>query len=419
MIYEGKILWIYIAFLLTFGELLGLFFPKMFLRVIYIALMIWIFFKHMYKREFRLRLENFDKLIFLYIFYMTLLFVWQCITGNLTSSSLVSFIQTIVPVLLFFIAKGINDDDASDIEQIYAFFSALSIGLGIINKYFKFLPSTGTFAGGLYAYVGENSYEERAYSMAGSALITGFISALLVCFIIDKFEKRPLKMRLLNFVLLIIGILGCLLSLSRGAIAFLGIFCICYVFLSRKNRLRMIKKRIVLSTLFVFFIGVFFVTSKWESIKNSSIYNRFVTVGVSQDEASNAGRIEFQQEAIAYIKKKPICGMGFGYSGYQASVADVDTYINAESYIILLGINSGIIGITLFVLIFLRVVCEACFYEKKYIYKYVSLIVGMFAWSVMYILLESDLIAIFYWYSIGRVFSKEKRMCQKVIIKYK
>ena len=160
-----------------------------------------------------------------------------------------------------------------------------------------------------------------------------------------------------------------------------------------------VSKKKVLCIILVTILVLIVVIVNLDKIINSAIFNRFIKIGLSQSEGSNNIRTEFQKKALSIILKAPIVGIGYGFTGYQAISAGIENTINTESYILSLGISSGLIGLLLFMLIAFFSILKSRKIEKNM--KYIGAVIGMLAWSVMYILLDSDLIGLFYWYCIG------------------
>ena len=230
--------------------------------------------------------------------------------------------------------------------------------------------------------------------MAGIALITGFISGFSMCCLIDLDINIKRKA-----VLFVVNLAGCLYSLSRGALAFVVIAMLSYlIFRCLNGHYKVSKKKafyIVLITIPLLIVAIV----NLDKITNSAIFNRFIKIGLSQSEGSNNIRTEFQKKALSVISKAPIVGIGYGFTGYQAINAGIENTINTESYVLSLGISSGLIGLLLFILIAIFSIFKSRKNEKNM--KYIGTVIGMLAWSVMYILLDSDLIGLFYWYCIG------------------
>lgn len=354
----------------------------------------------------RVKIRNIDMLVLVYLAYIIFRWGFQMLAGQSTSVTWIAFTQTLFPILAFFIAKQVTDREAVVIEKVFIICVSISVVLGFIDSKFKFLPSVGAFAYDLYAYIGKGVVALRGYSMAGSALSTGFICALAIGFLVNKKENK--------IVPLFITLVGCILSYSRGAIAFLAITLSIYFIRYRKKNGKSMKKPVLVFFVIVAMSVLFLIIRNWDIVKESFIFRRFISFGLSASENSNSLRFSFQSNAIKKMFEHPFVGYGFGFSGYQAASARVQELINSESYLITLTLNIGLFGLVLFSWIFIKSVVKAYKSECYSDYKYMAIITGIFAWCVMYILLESDLNGMFYWYCIGRIHSNngiEESVC--------
>lgn len=400
------LIWVYSSFLLSFNELLALAFPKTITRGICIFLIACGLFSCLKEENWRIEFDNESTLVFVYLAYVLCRGVIQIIGGNITSATSVSFGQTLVPIFVFFIARQISRHATYESETVFCAFSDVSILMGLVDSHIHFLPSIGSFSGGLYANVG-NVLAMRSYSMAGNALVTGFIGTLSICFVISNRNK------IFKYITIIIGIYGVLSSLSRGAFAMLIIFLFSYFVCNVISSNRMVKKRTFLATLVVVIIVVTGILMNLNRITSSTAFGRLFKVGLSSSDGSNSYRTLFHRMAISAIAQNPIFGKGFGFTGYQAIQNNVNGYINTESYILSLAICIGIVGLILFLVITAYALIASFVNVKSSCdgkeYKYACIVLGILIWSFMYIILDSDLNAIFFWYCIGKIWN---RNCQ-------
>lgn len=195
----------------------------------------------------------------------------------------------------------------------------------------------------------------------------------------------------------------------------LSILCFLILIIRRKGM--QINKRIFSGAVLLAFVGFIFLIAKLDSIIASDIYQRFFVVGFSTNENSNNLRIDDWITAIEQIKDYLVFGKGYGYTGVQANRLTTSA-INSESYFLSILINGGVINLILFFNIIWKIIKQS-----KYIiysldkYRYYALVVGMLAWSVTYILLDSDLNAMIFWYAVGQLFAfmneNHKVNCEK------
>lgn len=392
--------------LLTFNEFLGMIFPKTILRAVYIVGIVFFVIRQMLKDKMKLHLQRIDVLVIIYAIYLMARFCIQIMIGSSTDTSGIAFLQTFVPIVGYFVAKRVTDDMANRIEGGYVILSCVSVTLGLIDSKFKFLPSVGTFAGGLYGSLGDGTYAERAYSLAGNALITGFICVIGLFFLISNkslfVKKTPLK-------IIVGGILfvGLMLTLSRGAMLMFSIVLIVYFLFGKANMQLRIKKRRMTSIVTILCVLVLGGVIKWNDIVNSSVFRRIFGTSFDMSESSNAMRFNFISNAFNEVREVILFGKGFGFTGFQTISSGVAQAINTESYLISLLVMGGIVALILFVLIVVCSVSKMFREKEKDGIKYIAIVIGMFAWCFAYILLDSDLIALIFWYSLGRVYKLE------------
>ena len=384
--------WMYCTVLITFNELIGLFVSKTIMRAGYIILMALFFWKKLYKNNFIIRISRIDRLVLLYSTYVFFRGLFQVISGNLIVGSAMTWVQNWIPILAYFIARDLKSDERKTIEYLFASLAAISVTMGFLNSKVNFLPQVGAFAGGLYADAGNGALQIRGYSMAGIALITGFICGYSLCCLLDLNIDKKRKA-----VLFVVNLLGCLYSLSRGALAFVIISFGVYFFIRFFQNKQLVSRRAGITITLILLIGIAIVWINLEKITSSVFFGRFVIAGMSRAENSNLYRANYQRDAIRSFMQSPILGKGYGFTGYQAISAGIKETINTESYILSLSISAGTIGL----LLFLAITIISLKRFDKHFTKYACTIIGMFAWSVMYILLDSDLIGLFFWYCIG------------------
>lgn len=386
---------------MVFNEFLGLYTSKTFLRGIYItSIFIFLGYK-LLSENFKIYFSKTDIVVIFYISYLILRYIVQVVFDKTVAASSIVFLQTIIPILIFFIAKEVDCNTSKIIESIMPILSAISVLVGLVDSRVKILPNIGSFRGGLYAGIGDANVL-RAYSLAGNALITGFICSLGLCFLLmNKYETKASK--LFKYITMVILFTGLLNTLSRGAFFMLVIALIVY-FTDKNNLYKIItrKKKIVIVVLCIVCL-IFLIVFKWNEIINMSSVKRFLIVGLNINESSNSLRINYHKKAFLEVMNYPLFGKGFGYTGIHAQSLNFEKWINTESYILTRLITGGIIDCLIFIIISVKTIFRKRIFNLEK--KYVSILISMFAWSTIYILLDSDLIAIFYWYCIGKICS--------------
>ena len=399
----NKVFWLFVIITITFNELLGLFIPKMALRFFYIFLMIIWIVGIMMSRRGVVSINTEDKMVSLYLLTAFLRFFIQFFGEDMSPVTTIAFAQLTIPIIGYYMSAFINDKDAVTIESFFCTCTVISVIMGLIDPYVHFFPSNAQLSRRLYAYIAGGRTVLRGYSMAGSALITGFICALAASFAINL-EKSIFRNNLYRNVVLVISFIGLFRSYSRGALAFFAVVAIVYIFKKLNNNRWRIKAIHILFTVSALFILQILSIINWNRIVQSSFFQRFITVALDFSERSNNRRRYFQSLALLKVKESPFFGHGFGFTGYQALTKQVSGGVNSESYVISLLLEIGIVGLLCFILAILHVVILAFKTSvDEFALRYVAIVVGVTAWSVMYIVLDSDLNGLLFWYCVGRL----------------
>jgi len=209
--------------------------------------------------------------------------------------------------------------------------------------------------------------------------------------------------------LLVLIFMYSLMTYSRGGIFFAIIICITnylwWFFIENKGSIKV--QTIIKIVIIILGTGIFILVN-WEVISSSSFYLRMVKQGFSILEDSNVKRKLYQEAGLDIFLENFWFGKGFGFVGYEAVVYKVMGAFSTESYFLLLGINTGCVGVCLFFLVIIYAILERNYYNERENRKYISIIIGIIAWGFMYIVIESDLNALIFWYCVGRLSYSEK-----------
>lgn len=384
-------------FLLCFNPFISLYVPKELLRSIYIIPMIYIFFRSARKR--RIIATDYELLIIVYLIFSFLRFCCQIIDEGFQVISIVGFFQLFMPVWMFFLAKNISSIGSAKIEKYFIIFASISSCLGLLDMFMHFLPEFAS--DDVYAAIGNGTFIVRGYSLAGGPLTTGFICGVGVYFLfwglcVYKYSKI--------FCLVAGGplVIGLVVSLSRGAMFMLLIACLfCGILSLLRRKMVFDLKKIILAFIIVMFMISFTAVYQTE-IENTMLYGRMINAGLDMSEGSNSARLNFWQNAIKALSDDIVFGRGFGYVGYNAASLENINAINTESYLLSLLANGGILLLGLYVFIMVAKLVVIIQYGKKNQYKYYSLAFGIFCWSIVYIVLDSDLTGMVFWYCLGK-----------------
>ena len=253
--------------------------------------------------------------------------------------------------------KVFADSDELKKEEILVFFVSCGVVLFFItlSQYFNFLGLNDLYVRAIaptqYKTLINNSLHPRPVGMVGNPNELGYLMALLslvslYCAVKYKSNKY--------YIFLVMFALGCLMTLSRGAMVALIAGFLVFVFIyhfkaSAKNRLK-----ILIMTIFVL-IGSYLL------INNDVFYDKIlwrfeIGLDVSNDDALGS-RFDNWNENINIIKDHPIVGVGpLRRAAFQHS-ADNEWLLILRSY--------GFFGVLLIISIFLRGVFSSRSIENR------------------------------------------------------
>lgn len=382
----------------AFNELLGIYMPKIFVRGVYIIMMFACFIILLIDNKCIIKIKKMDLLLLIYIVHIVIRVIFQYLINNITDVTGIATMQLLLPIGAYFLAQKLDESQSENFESFFSICVAISVFLGLIDARLDFLPNEGAFSNDLFANIGGGVTVLRGYSMCGSALTTGYMCIIALGFLIVRKIKRKKNKLFWNIISLII-LVGCGLSLSRGAYAALIVMLVSYGLMTLKKG--KVRKRRFYWLIFALICLIVLVVLFHSEIVNSNVYQRMFVVGISMSDGSNRARVNWQMDAIKAFFDEPILGRGLGFCGYQAASNNVSGLINTESYFLSILISLGIVGLFIFCLILIKTF-RRCI-TSPYNYKYYAILFGILAWSVLYIVLDSDLTAMCFWYCVGMI----------------
>lgn len=261
-------------------------------------------------------------------------------------------------------------------------------------------------------------YPMRITSTLGSSLHFGIIYTLLITFLNSKFlisnriiKKTTLFIILLNLIALplIIG------TYSHGAVV---LYLIC-TFLLLINLHKSVKKKILFIILGSLFFLILFLYFKFPDFFETTIIKFLSTFHIN--ESSNVGRIYRYNVIFSFLIENPlwiIFGVGPGHTGNIVKLFGMESIfkeqlweqaVATESYPLKLLLEIGIIGLTLFYLIFFLAIKKNFVFfnppkntQKNWLYLGMfPALVGMFVHSLTLQSLEIPGVAFLFWFLIG------------------
>ena len=394
-----SIILFYVLFAIgNFNALIQIFVPRIVYTILYLLILFMSIFEYAKYEEFCFNKDAARKnlLVLLFVFICLIRFLVQIIMGDYTGLSLNRFLQTLVPVLVYFPSTFLERDDRQRLETFYIKCALLSVLLVLLNQMTGILPSR-YFADEMVR-VG-NYVMARSYSMAGFSLGTGTICSIGIALLLKNKDKFGITFKLFSTIVFIYGLA---ITFSRGGVFFSVIIVTTFVVLSLIYSGNKVSKW-VLVLFFVFmlaFIAIIFLHG--DGIVQSAFWRRYV---INAFDSSTSLRSNFQRKAVELIKTYPLFGRGFGFVGSNAYIMSVGECFPPENNYYQMAIDCGLISMYSYMLFALKSVFYGLKMREKDKIVYVGIVVGFMIWSLMSTPLEGDLHAAFFWYCIGSLVS--------------
>jgi len=262
-------------------------------------------------------------------------------------------------------------------------------------------------------------------------------SAMLVCLLAVLCCSRKLTAngqrysRLIN-IGIIIGIIGLVLSYSRGAWAALVLGIIAGLIIHYK------RMRLLLVMIVILFIG----SASWLSINDNylkfspdyqhtifhSDFSEHLQATVTFKDVSNAERFYRWVAAANMITDKPITGFGpnnfynnyrpYAVNGFKTWVSNNPDHSSVHNYFLLSALEQGIIGLILFSALLFGMILKA---EQLYhqlqnnFYRSIAITTGIILVMIATVnflsdLIETDKIGSLFWLSLGIILWLEQKL---------
>lgn len=390
-----------VFFVCTFNALLQGITSRTSLTVLYLALLLICAGLLLFQHRFFVRINGAQGLetwlVLLFIIWEITAYFVLVFKGDTTQLSLQNFLQTILPVFVFFLAVNLDSDLCNKIELSFVVLSSVSVIIGIIDSFVHVFPQAW-FGDELVGIAGV--YFHRGYSMAGMSLGTGWICGISIGLLLHCKYKEQLS-NVIFWILSCILTLGNLLTFSRGGVFFELIILLSYWLMNIRGSF---SKNHFIILMAVVVLLVLIIVINWDSITSSAFYQRYIISGLSQTEGSNVKRLSFQDVALSNINSHPMFGLGFGHVGSAAWNLSIAGAYPTENYYYLLALDGGVPGAIIFAMAsFVAAIFAMKSGREKH--HYAAIIIGTMLWGLMMTVLEGDLCALVYWYCIGRVMS--------------
>lgn len=290
-------------------------------------------------------------LFLIYIIYLLLNLIF-----NYNSQAFYSIMIIILPMLLI---TSANKSEGKNVNQIIK----VLVSLGLI--YSIFIIFEFFFYNIIAQYFNLNTtadYVTRHTTMLGSSITTSYYLLLNIPICFMGFHYFDKKWKKITIITIILSVFSIILEQSRICFVILGIYLILYFLL--------FGKKVKLSTKILAVLGIIFLLS-WV-MSNESLSRLYTDYS---DNTSTQTRISIIKIGFNEFLNKPILGSGIstyykrlwhGESRYILINGGLSLIDPHNIYIYIL-VEQGIMGMMLFVTIFILIIKEYIKYMPKYI----------------------------------------------------
>lgn len=306
------------------------------------ALILMLFFNLFIKREIR-KVNRYEMLILAYIFWNMISYLWITIPEFGFSSFAGEVAVSILPILLFFCAKNINENRFYK-NTLNAIVLCIVIGLVLYiwlpSFYLNYLYHYG------FAYLNLAVYARQGFSsyIGRIAMGTYTVYGMAIGFKLFKKEKSMYYL----FAIIMCGI-GCILSSQRSAWAGLAILLIIELYSFIKKRKLAISAKIVGLSLCALSV-MLFVISRGTQL-GAQILSKSLNIGDALGERMFTWSYMFESDINLLI------GKGLGTVGHKAN--EIGLPAVTDGGLIKILIEIGIIGFLLFAMIVFGAISSA------------------------------------------------------------
>jgi O-antigen ligase len=225
---------------------------------------------------------------------------------------------------------------------------------------------------------GEVNWWGRTYSVFNSTGPNSFAVYILFFIIVSLIfaldNKLDVRVRAMNFVVFIIMLIPFIFTISRtGYVTFL--FIIPFL-VNKKNKKYFVLLPVLLMILF---------------LSDNIIYQRLIAFTFTENglDSSSIGRYEYWKAALSVIARYPVSGVGFnGFANVGLRYSNYfEVLINPHNEYLQLLVNSGVVGIILFIIIIrnlwknskalIRSANDSFFKNALYAYNYSILVLAI------------------------------------------
>jgi len=274
---------------------------------------------------------------FILIFFLYLIFgLISCYLGTYSSiNNFISAYSSIIGiVLLTDIAINYDSKSTLKIIEIILFILILINTITII-----------IYPNGLYV---SELYTTNWFLLYDNMHIFVFMPALLVSFLINKYNKK--KYSLITILLLIMITYSVIYCFSANTVIAYTLFILYILFEEKLSKIKIFNSYTYFISYFILFFSM--VVFRIQNALTGSILNFF------EKDITFSGRTKLWDRIIRYIKQKPIIGYGIEHNKTFTSKMGSQYFTHAHNTIYDVLYKGGIVSLTLFIYLIYIVIKE-------------------------------------------------------------
>lgn len=295
--------------------------------------------------------NNVNRYMFIMIFYMAISIILHVLSVQQASlkEEIVNFKNYLNPWILFFLMTTLVNDKKTCERSISALnlFLIVTVFATLVQNYTGF--NLGTHLSGA-------SWRDRSAGFADPNEYAAFLVLFLPLFVTHMLLEKERIKRIKGLCLFLIGLIGLILTISKGGFIAFFISMGCFFLYTWKNKI------INVGRIYLFIVSLFALASISYILLPSGVKEKLIervtlqrsgpispwAVEKSLTEKLTSGRTEIWMYSLELIVKKPILGYG-------KAIASV--YIPRGTHNDYLGwlLNYGIVGFLLLSIIFIQI----------------------------------------------------------------
>jgi O-antigen ligase len=383
-----------IAIMMSF---IYLFWDGMRAGVISAAFMSFIVVEYIYRNR-KISINKITLVLIIYLYYNLITIPIAIFRGYPFSLSITVFSNAILPIVFYFIAIEMSDLEEHKFNKSYIYACLFLVLVGIYmyvtypNIYHEYMVRH------IFNY---SKYQEyyRMYPRMNSftnSIIVGSMASMGLALAINPliFRKKSLGLSILTCVILLIGILLTMQRSAWGFVVIIFIMIIPSTFKSRRSLLR-----------FIFTVAVSAIVFSYIAFEYKDLMEQFLSRILNITSAIGERNSEWNYVWLRGVGSLFI-GDGLGTRGHQAM--QINNLTIRDGYYVKMLFEVGVIGSIMFIGIMISTIIKG-FRKYKKCLPYLCIVIGILVQSIGSNILDFQLVAPMFWFSVGRINRIEKK----------